>query len=88
MTLPINSFTLSFSPDSLLVAWELPRFQGGTNDFLGPFSEFGPVAPKGVEGNEGASDSAASLCLRFGGIAVVVLRALVVPTVGGGPRNL
>lgn len=83
MTLPISSFTLSFSPGSLLVAWEFPRFQGGTNDFLDPFSEFGPAAPKGVEGKEGANDSAASLCLRFGGIVVVLLKALLAPTVGG-----
>lgn len=83
MTLPINSFTLSFSPGSLLAAWELPRFQGGTNDLLDPFSEFGPAAPKGVEGKEGANDSAASLCLRFGGIVVVVLKASVALAMGG-----
>lgn len=70
MTLPINSFTLSLSPGPLPGTWELPRFQGGTNDFLGPLSEFGPAAPNGVEGYEGANDNAASLCLRFGGIVV------------------
>ena len=70
----MTSCTLSLSPGSAPpVTSELPRFQGGTNDFLWPPRGFGPETPNGGDGKEEANDNAASLCRRFGAMVVVVV---------------